>query len=888
MSYRRKNGGSLIDDSQYRDRSNRSFDFNATRHDKYVRGSRNTLEYQPYKSNDRMFITASPRKESPGYYYDSYGSYGYYSDYYSSVTHGYSSEIYSTNDTGADELPSVHFDSEDESYQSKSISKTYESPQKKPQQPQNVNIPIFRFPAESKSSKDKSAKDKKSKKSSNRSKAPPIPETITYTTDTTTTTQQKEKKPDLLSPAPGFILQLDTPSELDHTEYLKQIRPRNVVSRKPPPILQEQEQKKNKSHIQSYEAPLQKAAEAYRKAALEEKERIKKLEEEKAKQKAEREKLLQQQNQQHSKTTPIIPKIENIIKNTEKLSDELPKPKKTKKSQVVTLDIVPDNKLLISKEEAPKSMDQTAKTPKPKKKKGKKARKQSEDPIVIFNDSESIQSIQTLQSSNQSVKSAQTVQSAKTQPPIHKQNPPQLVIETNDQKTEEIHLNLIKIDTHSEATVPPSIQPQPTNPEPAITEKVALNNRSGLALDKIMNEEKDELDDDSFFKESESHKKLVDEDDVIDIDSGSPFKFQDKALPPYYSPQPTNDSMATETLSTGGTNIAVAEIETPDTTRAGNISLVNDTISEMPSTISLASKADATEFTNEELANASKDIDAKSLFIIKIGDNGKKEDNKKSFVSLSGYQKRSHHNSKKKHTKSDTFDSPDQPARTSGSIEALNSKISEKEAPPRRKSYEEPDESLSVNLDELIRGYKERKKEKEMQEKKKQNIVVSLDSEEDAILQSITADSIGAPKSARVIAVNPFRKVEEQNLTVDNNKSDAKSHKSHRSRKKHSISEEELKPPATLASVAPTNLPDDGISAFRWENYPETVPTVTKSQLLQNHDSLIPAVPNPSEPVKGWLKFQVGFIPMSDNSQQIQKAAELFDFESLLKQMRKE
>ena len=182
--------------------------------------------------------------------------------------------------------------------------------------------------------------------------------------------------------------------------------------------------------------------------------------------------------------------------------------------------------------------------------------------------------------------------------------------------------------------------------------------------------------------------------------------------------------------------------------------------------------------------------------------------------------------------------------------DGIKSKSSQESLPKVQKNdsiYYESDESMNLNLDELLRKYK------------KQNVTLEVNDNEGvgSYLQE-------PPKSARVLS---------KPVEMD----DSRSHKSH---KHYDV-------PETIQSVLPT-MDSEIKSAFRWDYYQETVPNVEKSQLMDKNDKLLPSIPNPSEPVLGWLKFQVGFIPICDNSESIQKASQIYDFESLLKEMRKE
>ena len=95
--------------------------------------------------------------------------------------------------------------------------------------------------------------------------------------------------------------------------------------------------------------------------------------------------------------------------------------------------------------------------------------------------------------------------------------------------------------------------------------------------------------------------------------------------------------------------------------------------------------------------------------------------------------------------------------------------------------------------------------------------------------------------------------------------------------------------PEELPTVIPTTqLGEERHNAFRWETYRNTQPTVSKSELMMGRDEERFTIPieNPTEPIKGWIKFQVGLIPEADTADVEQKASEKFDFEVLLKRLR--
>ena len=338
--------------------------------------SNSTLEINPMHTlNDKMTLQKFNPKNFRQKQFNSNSeidSYDYTDSYYYS-----SSDEYSSSDplkttlttTGADDLPTVHFDSSDFSDNSSISSYMDSRTQKEPTIQQtnlesesstNSQIPVFRFSFNSSSSANSKTTKKKEKKprdvtslryrkfddradagskaSSKHGKAPPLREDIDIDTTTTTTTTTSAFN----TPAPLFIPDLDTPSDIDllrgrydfhfprthhqnktaapttnkepkkgKKKKSKQKTTNNAKStatnnnkqtakkdRKPPPLYID-ENKKDSSSTRSrpkYETPLQKAVEEFRQAAIKEKERQKMIDEQKNRQRE-----LIRQNQQNRK-----------------------------------------------------------------------------------------------------------------------------------------------------------------------------------------------------------------------------------------------------------------------------------------------------------------------------------------------------------------------------------------------------------------------------------------------------------------------------------------------------------------------------------------------------------------------------------------------------------
>ena len=119
-----------------------------------------------------------------------------------------------------DDLPTVQFDSDDGTLALPEYSQTTESTTKTPTIEPTIKIPIFRFPSQSSEKRHKQHSARKSSESkssrSNHVKAPPLINTQTPELETTSSIVTQKKR---LSPAPAFINEIDTPSDMDEEPH---------------------------------------------------------------------------------------------------------------------------------------------------------------------------------------------------------------------------------------------------------------------------------------------------------------------------------------------------------------------------------------------------------------------------------------------------------------------------------------------------------------------------------------------------------------------------------------------------------------------------------------------------------------------------------------------
>lgn len=194
-----------------------------------------------------------------------------YYEYYSTSNEGYSSAYSNEYDDGVD-LPTVLFDSDDESIKSRN-STTAPSTTTNHETIDEITIPVFRFSNTKKrirkSRKSHANTNPGSNQSGKHIKAPPLITTVQPEMSSDATKDSSNQ----LSPAPKFI-DLDTPSEIDYRDVMsprrRRTRVKQIFNEEDPIIddIDESDEEQAKNNIKNN---LQKASREYIKAVEEQK-----------------------------------------------------------------------------------------------------------------------------------------------------------------------------------------------------------------------------------------------------------------------------------------------------------------------------------------------------------------------------------------------------------------------------------------------------------------------------------------------------------------------------------------------------------------------------------------------------------------------------------------
>ena len=281
------------------------------------------------KGQDRMIIPNSPDGDDYGYDYDYYTDNDY--DYGEDYTTGNENEQESSFIT--DDLPTVQFDTEDGSRYTQNETQSAESGRNSSLD-NGIRIPVFRFPTHTNERRQRRRFVRSSNSSSKEStrkhfKAPTLDTQTNPEFDSSTTGISQKKH---LSPAPKFITEMDTASDIEDaphspTRRLKR-RQRQLEALKQKQLEDENNPTIPNDSFSDDETtnplkPFEIAAEEFRKRAAEEKERQMRLEEERRRRQLQEDELrrqreaLEQQQQEANKQEQLrIPRVRTRTRGT--------------------------------------------------------------------------------------------------------------------------------------------------------------------------------------------------------------------------------------------------------------------------------------------------------------------------------------------------------------------------------------------------------------------------------------------------------------------------------------------------------------------------------------------------------------------------------------------
>ena len=941
--------------------------------------SNSTVDINPMHTiNDKMVLqNFNPKnfRQKQKHSNNETDSYDYSNTYYYSTAQDYSSSdpLKTTlTTTGADDLPTVHFDSSDFNDNSSFSSYLDAKPQQTANIQQNTQetedltisqIPVFRFSFNSSSSNPNEKKSKKtrgsrslrnrilddkadagSKTSSKHGKAPPLQENIDLDTTTTTTTTTSAFN----TPAPLFIPDLDTPSDIDllrgrydfrfprsnhqnknqtktnkttkktkkkkskmknsnKAKSTNSLKPIPKKDRKPPPLYIE-ENKKDSSSTHSkpkYETPLQKAVEEFRQAAIAEKERQKLIDEQKTK---ERELIRQnQQNQQNNaqdnnKKEPSNNRKTNGNRKSDSQSykNEIkPKPfhsndnsNKNSSNNNDNASILSQSNLKISK--APKSAEyahisiQSQETNTKRKTKSKRFKLQ-EPPIIIFG------------STDDSTPQPDT--SNHDQIP---QSPVSSASSITTLRTKEVPI--IPIESISSTPTSSSSSHKNENKE----EKVPLNKTSNKALSKLIDsttestfqEDSISLSLSSLNPSRNARKFLVDREEVLPPDEFNQF---------------TNEADSHKTPS------------------------LTQSLQPLDSSDVISNK----EMLNEELSDSNPASTAQSYDHEDDDENGSPFKFQRPSKYTSGTEFSTTHTDISVNSRHSLFqDSTQQTNKaTVDEIEVIDSDSSNSLQDPKlvdisnEPEIESPEVTpkSTIDINDFLKTVKEKKNQSQTIEpvhnkkKKRSNARSTASSINTYSIADESADKSSEPPLSQQSHQNDdsyssqYTKSDTLPKSTDNNVSDHPSHdNSHNTadktplsyiesltsdytpqnktpqviqtkpkkkkralKKKNSLAKKQAIQPQELPTVIlTTHLDEDKKNEFRFERYQCTQPSINKNQIIPYKEDFYPSIEYPREPIRGWFKFQVNLIPHPDTYDMEQKASNQYSFEKLLKQMR--
>ena len=288
----------------YQTRQNRSQETLSRKKDTKSTFAKSNVEFNfSKKSQDKMIIPNSPYGDEYGYDYDYYTDYDY--DYGATYSAG---NGYDQNDSFiTDDLPTVQFETDDGSKYTQHDTQTTESMTKNSTLDQPIRIPVFRFPDQNTEHRQRRRRVRSSNSPGREGprkhfKAPPLDTQVREFDSSTTGISQKKH----LSPAPKFISEMDTPSDIDDEPHSPKRRLKRR-QRQLQALKQKEQEDENNPTIPNDSfsddettnplKPFEIAAEEFRKRAVEEKERQQRLEEEKRKRQLEEEENRRRQHE---------------------------------------------------------------------------------------------------------------------------------------------------------------------------------------------------------------------------------------------------------------------------------------------------------------------------------------------------------------------------------------------------------------------------------------------------------------------------------------------------------------------------------------------------------------------------------------------------------------
>ena len=237
------------------------------------------------KAQDRMIIPNSPYGDDYGYDYDYYTDYDY--DYGEDYTTG--NENDQENSFITDDLPTVQFETEDGTHYTQNDTQSTESGRNSTLD-NGIKIPVFRFPSHTGERRQRRrlvrSSNSSAKESSRKHFRAPTLDTQTPEFDSSTTGISQKKH---LSPAPKFITEMDTASDIEDAPHspkrrlkrrqrqLQALKQKELEDENNPTIPNDSFSDDETSNPLK---PFEIAAEEFRKRAAEEKERQLRLEEE--------------------------------------------------------------------------------------------------------------------------------------------------------------------------------------------------------------------------------------------------------------------------------------------------------------------------------------------------------------------------------------------------------------------------------------------------------------------------------------------------------------------------------------------------------------------------------------------------------------------------------